>query len=100
VTFGTSIACLTFRYEKFTFGSGLLSIAMLQPAAAQVPHSRGERGSLCRRPSPGSMISIMGSNLRYRGQAPDPQNPFTVLNGVSVKIASVPVGLFTCRRRK
>src|SRR5690349_9767170 len=44
--------------------------------------------------SPGTKITITGSNLSGIVQAaPDLQNPFTVLAGVSVKIGTVPVGL-------
>lgn len=44
--------------------------------------------------SPGSMIAIQGSNLSNAiAEAPDVQNPSTVLMGVSVKIGNVPAGL-------
>ena len=44
--------------------------------------------------SPGSMISIIGTNLAdVTAPSPDVQNPFTVLMGISVKIGGVPAGL-------
>jgi uncharacterized protein (TIGR03437 family) len=45
--------------------------------------------------SPGSVIWITGTNLsNITDQVPDRQNLFTVMDGVSVKIGNVPVGLF------
>ena len=82
--------------KNLPLAAALLLTAMLRSAAGQGSTIRVvNAGSLLADDfSPGSMISIIGSNLAgFTAQAPDPANPFTVLNGVSVKIGSVPVGL-------
>src|SRR5690242_9251811 len=82
--------------KNLPLAAALLLTALLRPAVGQGPTIRVvNSGSLLADDlSPGSMISIMGSNLTsVTSTVPDPQNPFTVLNGISVKIGNVPVGL-------
>src|SRR5437764_260376 len=82
--------------KTLPLAAALLATVLLRCANGQGPTIRVvNAGSLLADDlSPGSMISIMGSNLASgMVSAPDPQNPFTVLNGVSVKIGNTPVGL-------
>jgi uncharacterized protein (TIGR03437 family) len=81
--------------KNFPLAAALL-IAVLDSAAAQGPNLRVVNGGslLAGDFSPGTIISITGSNLTSStASAPDQLHPFTVLNGVSVKIAGVPAGL-------
>jgi uncharacterized protein (TIGR03437 family) len=74
-----------------------LTTALLGTAAGQGPTIRvvNSASFLTDDLSPGSLISITGTNLSALvSQSPDQQTPFTVLNGVSVKIGNTPVGLF------
>jgi len=74
-----------------------LMTALLQPAAGQGSTIRVvNAGSfLSDDLSPGTVIWIMGTNLSsVTDQVPNRQNPFNTLDGVSVKIGNVPVGLF------
>jgi uncharacterized protein (TIGR03437 family) len=82
--------------KNLPLAAALVLITLLGSAAGQGPTLRVvNAGSLLPDDlAPGSMVTIMGTNLsNINGQAPDPLNPFNVLNGVSVKIGNTPVGL-------
>lgn len=82
--------------KKLPLAALLLVTVLLETAAGQVPSIRVmNAGSLLPDDlSPGSMITIKGADFSITtAEAPDKLNPFSVFDGVSVRIGNTPVGL-------